>query len=100
MPAPGQSVDLNSIMSSMVPRVYFAMAYSPDGQMLALGGYTQMAGGVGYACLPPGKPVLRLMDAQTGKIIYDLTGPTSSITGLVFSRDGKPWSAPAKPVMA
>ncbi len=81
--------DINSIMSSMFPPTYLAMAFSPDGQTLALGGCTLMTGGAGYACLPPGQPILRLMDAQSGQIIRELPGHTSSITGLVFSLDGK-----------
>jgi WD40 repeat protein len=76
-------------MSSMFPPAYLAVAFSPDGQTLALGGCTQMTGGAGYACLPPGMPILRLMDARSGQVIRELPGHTSSITGLVFSRDGK-----------
>ena len=89
VPNTGPGGDITSIMSSMFPPSYLAVAFSPDGKILALGGCTQMTGGAGYACLPPGKPVLRLMDAQSGEIIRELPGHTSSITGLVFSLDGK-----------
>jgi WD40 repeat protein len=65
------------------------MAFSPDSQTLALGGCTQLIGGSGYACIPPNKPILRLMDARSGQIIRELPGHTSSITGLAFSQDGK-----------
>jgi hypothetical protein len=89
VPNTGPGLDMQSILSSMFPPTYLAVAFSPDGQTLALGGCTLMTGGVGLACVPPGKPILRLMDAQTGQIIRELPGHTSSITGLVFSLDGK-----------
>jgi WD40 repeat protein len=89
VPNTGPGGDISSIMSSMFPPAYLAMAFSPDGHTLAVGGCTVMTGGVGLACVPPGKPILRLMDAQSGQVIHELPGHTSSITGLVFSHDGK-----------
>jgi WD40 repeat protein len=89
VPNTGPGGNISSILSSMFPPFYLAVALSPDGLTLALGGCTEMTGGVGYACLPPGQPILRLMNAQNGEIIRELPGHTSSITGLVFSRDGK-----------
>lgn len=99
LPNSGPGGDISSIMSSILPPVYLAMAFSPDSQTLALGGCTQLIGGSGYACIPPNKPILRLMDARSGQIIRELPGHTSSITGLAFTRMEKSYSAPAKPVM-
>jgi WD40 repeat protein len=89
LPNSGPGGNISSIMASMLPPAYLAMAFSPDGQTLALGGCTQLIGGAGYACIPPNKPILRLMDARSGQIIRELPGHTSSITGLAFSPDGK-----------
>ncbi|MDR3574139.1 MAG: hypothetical protein P4L50_09765 [Anaerolineaceae bacterium] len=80
--------NLSDLQSSLFPPSYLAMAYSPDGQTLALGGCTKINGNV-YDCPPPGKPILRLINAQTGDILREFQGHTSTVTGLAFSPDGK-----------
>ncbi len=80
--------NLSDLQSSLFPPAYLAMAYSPDGQTLALGGCTKLNGNT-YDCPPPGKPILRLMNVQTGDVVREFQGHTSTITGLAFSPDGK-----------
>jgi len=57
--------NLSNLQSSLFPPSYLAMAYSPDGQTLALGGCSNTLDNL-FECPSPGKPVLRLMNAQTG----------------------------------
>ena len=53
-----------------------SLAYSPDGKLLAAGGYKQVL----------------LIDASTGKQLATLTGHADYVRSVVFSRDGK-WLA-------
>src|SRR5215207_6051258 len=51
----------------------FSLAYSPDGGLLALGGYKDVV----------------LLDAGTRKPLATLTGHAETVRSLSFSRDGK-----------
>ena len=55
-----------------------SIAYSPDGKLLAVGGYQEV----------------RLLDAATGKALATLSGHADLVRSLDFSRDGK-WLAAA-----
>jgi len=80
--------NLSDLQPSLSPPSYVAIAYSPDGKTLALGGCSGPLDNLNQ-CPTPGKPILRLMNAQTGDIIRELQGHTSTISGLAFSPDGK-----------
>lgn len=54
----------------------YAIAYSPDGQLLALGAYNRDG-------------TIWILDVATGKVIRKLTGPHFQVTSLAFSADGK-----------
>lgn len=56
-------------------------ATSPDGSLIAT------AGDSGNACKPQG--LVRLVDAQTGRLARELTTPTGSITKIGFLPDGE-----------
>lgn len=53
-----------------------SVAYSPDGKLLAVGGYREV----------------RLLDPQTGKTIRQLNGAIGTVRSVAFSRDGR-WLA-------
>ncbi len=59
----------------------YAIALSPDGRWLAVGGHTAMAGETDY-------PV-RLYDFASGKLVKLLHGHTDSVLSLDFSSDGR-----------
>ncbi len=56
------------------PRASRSVAFSPDGQIIATGGFG---------------PVARLFDAATGGVLLPLRGHSSGINTVVFSPDGK-----------
>lgn len=53
-----------------------SVAYSPDGKLLAVGGYREV----------------RLLDPQSGKVLHELDGAVGMVRSIAFSRDGK-WLA-------
>jgi WD40 repeat protein len=55
-----------------------ALAYSPDGKLLAVGGYR----------------AVRLLDGVTGALARELSGPSDQVLSLAWSADGK-WLAAA-----
>jgi WD40 repeat protein len=54
-----------------------AAAFSPDGRLLAVGGYGEVT----------------VMEAATGKVAVRLAGPAGSVTAVAFSPDGKALAA-------
>lgn len=54
-----------------------ALAYSPDGKLLAAGGYR----------------AVRLLDPATGAVLQTLTGPVDQVLSLAWSSDGKSLAA-------
>ena len=65
-----------------------ALAYSPDGRYIALGGCTQIASG---PCndAGSGESFLLILDAQTTKIVSRIPTKGVSITSLAFTSDGE-----------
>jgi len=59
------------------------LAYSPDGSMLACGGYKWLS----------------LLDAQSGSVLHSLSGHTRAVVSVDFSPNGmtraKLWTAPS-----
>jgi hypothetical protein len=78
-PAPGEApVAVQAKAVDIAPRgpvkqQIFALAYSPDGKTIALGGYKEVV----------------LADAMSGKTISRLTGHADAVRALAFSKDGK-----------
>ena len=66
------SLALAAVAAPPKPQI-FSMAWSPDGKMLALGGYKEV----------------RLADAATGKLLATLTGAIEDVRAVAFSRDGR-----------
>jgi len=64
--------------SSAVVSPVYALAYSPDGKYIALGGYRQV----------------RVLDARDGRLLWTLNGHADAVRALVFSSDGS-WLAAA-----
>jgi WD40 repeat protein len=62
------------LRTASLGQIVYALAYSPDGTMLASGSQDQ---------------VLRLLDAQTGGILQEFRGHGDRISGVAFSPDGK-----------
>src|SRR5262245_47120054 len=55
----------------------FAVAFSPDSKLLAIGGGTEAA------------PALRVWDVEAVKFVAHLKGHTSAVWTVAFSKDGK-----------
>lgn len=70
-PVPGSSplLPMAAVQSAPVT----ALAYSPDGKLLAAGGYL----------------AVRLLDPATGSVVHTLPGPVDQVTSLAWSSDGK-----------
>ncbi|MFO0893232.1 MAG: protein kinase, partial [Isosphaeraceae bacterium] len=67
------------------PDTIYALAYSPDGKLLA--------SGHGFPALEEvdhmrGKGVIRIWDAESGRLLHTLRGHTQNLMGLAFSPDG------------
>jgi WD40 repeat protein len=66
----------------------FAMTLSPDSRQLAMGGELLDEANT---------PVIKIFDAQSGKLQHTLAGHTSPVTSLCFTHEGKLISGSAKP---
>lgn len=62
----------------VAPAPVTAVAFSPDGKLLAAGGYQ----------------AVRLLDPATGEVVRTLTGPSDQVLSLAWSTDGR-WLAAA-----
>jgi serine/threonine protein kinase/WD40 repeat protein/HEAT repeat protein len=94
--ATGRKADRKETLRPTLPRAMgkvAALAFSPDGRMLAVGGQS-------FADEPVGPdtsetlPVtaagrLKLWDAKTGKLLRDLAGHSANVNAVAFSPDGK-----------
>jgi len=58
--------------NALLPAPVTALAYSPDGKVLAVGGYR----------------TVRLLDAATGQLVRTVTGTADQVQCVVWSRDG------------
>jgi WD40 repeat protein len=72
------SASVKAIIPDIKPRVpvhpaVSALAYRPDGKLLAAGGYREVL----------------LLDPATGDVVGKLPGQTAAVTALAFSRDGR-----------
>jgi WD40 repeat protein len=81
--APDDSATVKAYIPDIRPRVptpapVTALAYSPDGKLLAAGGHREAI----------------LIDAGSGAVVARLRGQTMKVTALAFSRDGR-WLAVA-----
>lgn len=80
-PAPGAAstkAALNSVIPDIKPALptvspVTALAFAPDGKVLAVGGYKEV----------------RLMDSASGRIVATLSGHADEVRALAFSADGK-----------
>jgi len=65
----------------------FAIAISPDGKYLAVGGYLELPSYVWDKDIEPF--IFQIYDYQTGKLLHNLYAHVNPITDLKFSDDGK-----------
>lgn len=65
----------------------FAVALSPDGKIVAAGGYTQFTGEEGG--LAPDGLAIYLFDTGTGRLVRAIAGLPNVINHLIFSPDGQ-----------
>ncbi len=75
--AKDDSTDLKAVLPDIKPRVptaapIAALAYRPDGKLLAAAGYNEAL----------------LLDPSSGDVVARLPGQSSNVTALAFSRDG------------
>jgi WD40 repeat protein len=70
-------------------KTIWAMAYSPDGKILAAADGDGIAGHRGLSWHGPAEGTIRLWDPKTGKELRRLTGHDGIIRSLAFSADGK-----------
>jgi RNA polymerase sigma factor (sigma-70 family) len=78
-----------SIRVIVVPAPVLALAFSPDGKMLAAAGGSMPFRGLGVTDREANDFGIQLYDSATGKLIHQLAGHNRAVYSLAFSPDGK-----------